>query len=94
MVEANPLAGHGELMDDLEDRVFAHQDEKMEQHFNESKDLIQQLIDKGREIAEGNMREILAYRSDLRDVRARFKSMFADNRATGQDIRAELAAIT
>lgn len=94
MVVANPLAGHEELMDDLEDRVFVHQDEKMERHFNESKDLTQQLIEKVRAIAEGNMREILAYRSDLRDVRARFKSMFADNGTTGQDIKAELAAIT
>ena len=56
--------------------------------------MIQQMIDKVREISEGNMREILAYRSDLRDVRARFKSMFAEDRATGQDVRAELAAIT
>ena len=62
-------------------------------HFNESKDLGQQLCEKTKKLAEDNRAAVLTYLERLKLVRSQFERYFKQNKVTESLLRSKLEVI-
>ena len=82
MVQADPFANDLERVDDLEERVFCGQQEKIREHYDWSKNLCMQLTEKSSQLAQQNLDTALSYKRKISTLRMQLKIMFKKDRVS------------